>query len=129
MNFLRKRWYLAIPVFFLSLPLLFILYFMMNYGYSFNESVECFKSMGKENTKFRQGQYTEEKFHEVQVGFTGKDVFERLGIPLERHDGDTKWCYSLPVGGTEYYHERTFVMDEGKVKQVICRFHTPESKD
>ena len=129
MNFLIKRWYLLIPVLLLASPLVIILYFMMIYGYAFDESVECFKAVGKADTKFRQGTYTEAKFHEVQPGFSGKDIFDRLGIPLERHDGDTKWCYSVPVGGAEYYHERTFVMEGGKVKSVICRFHTPATKD
>ena len=129
MNFLAKRWYFAIPLMFLLSPLLIILYFMATYGYSFGEATECLKYINKASTKFRQGQYSEEKFHDVHVGDTGRVVFEHLGIPLERHDGDTKWCYSLPVGGTEYYHERTFIMENGKVTKVLCRFHTPESKD
>lgn len=129
MKFLRKNWYVVIPLFFLCIPLFIILSYMTSYGYSFNESVECFKAMGKEKTKFSQGRYSEAKFHEVQPGFSGKDIFDRLGIPLERHDDDTRWLYSVPVGGTEYYHERTFVMDHGKVKNIICRFHTPASKD
>lgn len=129
MNSLAKRWYLAIPLLFLSAPLLIVLYFMANYGYPFNEALECLKHIDKANTKFREGLYSESKFHEIHTGDSGKDVFDRLGLPLERHDADTRWCYSLPVGGTDYYHERTFVMDKGKVTKVICRFHTPESKD
>jgi hypothetical protein len=129
MNFLTKRWYLAIPLLLLCSPLLIILYFSMTYGYSLSEAVECFKAVGKTETKFREGIYSESKFHEIQPGFSGKDVFERLGIPLERHDDDTKWCYSLPVGGAAYYHERTFIMNRGKVASVVCRFHTPQTKD
>lgn len=129
MKFLTKRWYLAIPAFFLCIPLLMILYYQASYGYSFDEAVECFKAVGKENTKFRQGNYSESKFHEIKPGNSGKDIFDRLGTPLERHDGDTKWLYSLPVGGTEYYHERTFIMEAGKVTNVICRFHTPQTKN
>ena len=129
MKFLTKRWYLAIPAFFLCLPLIIILYFMTTYGYSFDDSVECFKSLGKANTKFREDTYSEAKFHEIQPGNSGKDVFDHLGLPLERHDGDTKWCYSVPVGGAQYYHERTFILEGGKVKDIICRFHTPQTKD
>jgi hypothetical protein len=129
MNFLTKRWYLLIPLLLLCSPLLIILYFVVTYGYTYTEAVECFKAVGKTDTKFRVGIYSEAKFHEVEPGFSGKDLFDRLGIPLERHNGDTEWCYSLPVGGTPYYHERTFIMKNGKVTRVICRFHTPQTKD
>ena len=129
MNFLTKRWYLLIPLLLLGSPLLCVMYFVVAYGYSFPEAVECFKAVGKTDTKFREGSYSEAKFHEVNPGFSGKDVFERLGVPLERHDDDTKWCCSLPVGGTQYYHERTFIMEGGKVTGIICRFHTPATKD
>ena len=129
MNFLFKRWYFAFPLMFLLSPLLIILYFMATYGYSFNDAVTCLKYINKANTKFREGSYSESKFHEVHVGDSGKDVFDHVGLPLERHDGDTKWRYSLAVGGTEYFHERTFIMDKGKVTKVVCRFHTPETQD
>jgi hypothetical protein len=62
---------------------------------------------------------------------SGREVFELLGVPLERHLDDTLWHYSLPLHGsqTHYYHERTIVMQPGtgKVASVINRYHTPET--
>ncbi len=124
-----KRWYLIIPLLLLCSPLLIIGYFMGTYGYSFSEAAECLKHAAESNTKFREVKYSESAFHEVKLGAKGSEVFDLVGLPLERHDDDTKWCYSLPVGGTQYYHERTFIMDHGKVAGIICRFHTPQTKD
>lgn len=128
MSFLKKNWYFAIPAAFIALPLIMILYISLSYGYSLNEATQCFMAFGKENTKFQSLKYSEGNFDRVKPGMRGSDVFELLGIPLERHDNDTQWLYALPVGGTAYYHERTINMSGGKVTSVVKRFHSPETK-
>lgn len=127
MNF-KKNWYYIIPVGFLLLPLLIVFYISISYGYTFDEALACFKNIGKENTKFQALTYREDRFRMIRPGMTGREVFDLVGIPLERHDNDAKWVYSAPIGGTQFYHERSVLMSAGKVTDVICRFHTPESK-
>lgn len=128
MNFLKKNWYYVIPVGLLCLPIIMIFYISVSYGYSFDEAIACFKNIGNENTKFQALSYSESKFRSIKPGMSGRDVFELVGIPLERHDNDTRWVYSAPIGGTAYYHERALIMNAGKVTDVVCRFHTPEAK-
>jgi len=128
MSFLKKNWYFVVPVGFLALPLIMILYISASYGYTFPEAFQCFKAIGQENTKFQTLHFSESSFRRIQPGMNGRDVFELIGVPLERHDNDTKWHYSLPVSGAQFYHERTVKMEAGKVTEVICRFHSPESK-
>jgi hypothetical protein len=128
MDFLKKNWYFVIPTGLLLSPLLIIFYISATYGYNFSESAAVLANAGKSNTKFQHMQFSEAKFREIHPGMMGRDVYEVLGLPLERHDNDTRWLYSLPVGGAEYFHERTVVMDHGKVTGTINRFHTPESK-
>jgi len=48
-------------------------------------------------------------------------------VPLERHDNDSRWAYSLPWVARSITIERTIVLDKGKVTSVICRFHKPEN--
>lgn len=128
MTFLKKNWYLIIPAVLLGMPALMALYISSSYGYSFGESVEVLKAMGKEKTKFSPIGFSESKFKRIEPGMMGKDVFELVHMPLERHDNDTRWLYSVPVDGAQYYHERTVLLEKGKVTGVITRFHTPESK-
>ncbi len=125
---MKKNWYLIIPVALLLTPLLMVGFISLSYGYSFGESWECFKAVGKSNTKFQSLQYSESRFKQIHPGMSGREVFDRIGIPLERHENDSKWLYALPVGGAEFYHERTLLLQNGVVKGVIFRFHTPESK-
>ena len=128
MSFLKKNWYLVVPAALLAAPFVIVLYISSSYGYSFSEAWECFKATGKSNTKFQTLNYSESRFKRIVPGMSGKDVFELTGLPLERHDNDTRWCFSVPVGGAAYYHERTVMMQNGKVVDVIFRFHTPETK-
>lgn len=128
MTFLKKNWYLLIPAALLGAPALMALYISASYGYSFGESVECLKAIGKEKTKFAPFGYSESDFVRIQPGMSGRDVFELVDKPIERHDNDSVWLYSVPVDGATYYHERKVLMDKGKVTGVIKRFHTPESK-
>ena len=128
MTFLKKNWYLVIPAALLGAPLLMALYISVSYDYTFGESVECLKAMGKERTKFAPFGYSESEFKRIAPGMSGRDVFELVNKPIERHDNDTVWLYSVPVDNAPFYHERTVLMDKGKVTGTIKRFHTPETK-
>ena len=122
-----KKWYFIVPIALLCTPLLMTFYISASYGYDFKESLEVLQAIGKSDTKFQTLKFSESRFRQIEPGMSGRDVFELIGVPLERHDNDTKWTYSLPVGGAQYYHERTVVLDKGKVTSVICRFHLPEN--
>ena len=122
-----KKWYFIVPIALLCTPLLMTFYISASYGYNFEESLQVLQAIGKSDTKFQTLKFSESRFRQIEPGMSGRDVFELIGVPLERHDNDTKWTYSLPVGGAQYYHERTVVLDKGKVTNVICRFHTPEN--
>lgn len=128
MNFLKKNWYLAIPAVLLLSPLIIIIGISINYGYTFPESVAVMKAFGKAQTKYQSMQFSEEKFNRIVPGTWGKDVFALVGMPLERHDNDTRWAYTQPLGGAQYWHERTLVLNKGQVTHIIRRFHSPESK-
>lgn len=128
MNFLKKNWYYVVPAALLLSPLLITFYISLSYGYNFGESVAVMKAFGKQQTKFQALTFSENKFRRIEPGMWGRDVFELVGVPLERHDGDTRWLYSVPMKGAEYWHERSVILDKGKVTRVICRFHTPGAK-
>lgn len=122
-----KKWYFIVPIALLCTPLLMTFYISASYGYNFEESLQVLQAIGKSDTKFQTLKFSESRFRQIEPGMSGRDVFELIGVPLERHDNDTKWTYSLPVGGAQYYHERTVVLDKGVVTSVICRFHNPEN--
>jgi outer membrane protein assembly factor BamE (lipoprotein component of BamABCDE complex) len=129
MNFLKKRWYLVVPLLLVCFPLLMVLYISMSYGYGLEESWNCLQNMAKTDTKFRVGAYSEGRFVKVTPGMMGRDVFELLGMPLERNmPDDTRWSYSVAQNGSTYFHERVVMLDHGKVTGTLKRFHTPESK-
>ena len=129
MNALKKNWYFVIPAVLILVPLLMTGYISAKYGYSMADAWLVFKTSGEAQTKFQETKFTETKFKKIEPGMTGRDVFEILGVPLERHEDDTKWLYSLPVSGAKYYHERTVVMQPGtgKVAGIINRYHTPDT--
>lgn len=128
MDFLKKNWPFVIPAVLILSPVIIILGISLHYGYDFGESIAVMRSMGKAQTKFQTMQFSEDKFRRITPGMMGRDVYEQIGMPLERHDADTRWFYSVALGGAQYWHERTLILDKGKVTHVICRFHTPESK-
>jgi hypothetical protein len=129
MNSITKRWYLAIPLLLLCFPLLMVLYISISYSYSLSESWLYLQNMDKSTTKFRVGAYSEGRFKKIQPGMMGRDVFELVGMPLERNmPEDTRWSYAVPVSGSTYFHERVVVLEKGKVASIIKRFHTPESQ-
>lgn len=122
-----KKWYFIVPIALLCTPLLMTFYISASYGYNFEESLQVLQAIGKSDTKFQTLKFSESRFRQIEPGMSGRDVFELIGVPLERHDNDSKWTYSLPVGGAQYYHERTVLLDKGVVTGVICRFHKPEN--
>lgn len=123
-----KKWYFIVPIVLLCTPLLMTLYISASYGYSFGESLEVLQAIGKSDTKYQGLKFSESRFRQIEPGMSGRDVFELVGVPLERHDNDTKWTYSLPVGGAQFFHERTVLLEKGVVTSVICRFHKPDSQ-
>ena len=129
MNALKKNWYFIIPAVLIFLPVLATFYISVAYGYTLGEAWEVFKSKGQEQTKFQALKYSESKFRQIRPGMSGRDVFEMVGLPLERHNEDLLWHYSLPLKGAEFFHERSIVMQPGtgKVAQVICRYHQPQA--
>jgi hypothetical protein len=129
MSLFKKHWYVILPIFLMCLPLLMVGYTMSAYGYSWAESVEAVRATGKNNTKFQETKYTERNFRKVVAGMSGKEVFDLIGVPLERNmPDDTVWRYSVNVGGTGYFHERTLKMDRGRVTEVVVKFSQPLSK-
>jgi hypothetical protein len=131
MNALKKNWYLVVPAILILLPLVMTFYISTTYGYTMSQSWEVFKTSTQAETKFQRLKFTEGKFKSIQPGMSGREVFELLGVPLERHLNDTLWHYSVPLHGSEtkYYHERSILLQPGtgKVTSVINRYHTPET--
>lgn len=126
MTLLKKYWFVILPISLICLPLIMVGYTMMAYGYSWADSLEVVKATGKNNTKFQETKYVERNFRKIEPGMNGRDVFELVGVPLERNmPDDTVWRYSVNVGGTGYFHERTLKMERGIVKDVIVKFSQP----
>ncbi|MEZ5387341.1 MAG: hypothetical protein R3F13_17665 [Prosthecobacter sp.] len=130
-DFLKKNWYLLTPALIILIPGLMMLYCNLIYGYSMSESAQVVRHFGSTSTRYGQG-FSEGNFRLVRVGMDGKSVFNLLKVPMERNlPEDTRWRYSLPSSGTQYYHERVVVMGPDakgipRVKEKISRFHTPD---
>lgn len=128
--FFKKNWYLLTPALILLVPVLIALFCTINYGYSFSESMKSVRYFGSSSTRYGQG-FTERKFKMVRIGMDGASVYNIIKVPMQRNlPEDTEWRYTLPGSGTEYYHERSIIMEPDKsgrprVKQKISRFHTP----
>lgn len=129
-EFFKKNWYLLSPAAILLIPVLMVLFCMVNYGYSVSESMKAVRYFGSTGTRYSQG-FSERNFKLVRLGMDGRSVYGTIKNPMERNmPEDTEWRYSLPASGTEYYHERTIILEKDKngiprVKQKISRFHTP----
>lgn len=129
-EFFKKNWYLLSPAAILLIPVLMVLFCMVNYGYSVSESMKAVRYFGSTGTRYSQG-FSERNFKLVRLGMDGRSVYSTIKNPMERNmPEDTEWRYSLPASGTEYYHERTIILEKDKngiprVKQKISRFHTP----
>lgn len=130
-EFFKKNWYLLTPALIVLIPVLMMVFCMVNYGYGVTEAMKAVRYAGSTSTRYAQG-FTERKFKLVRVGMDGRSVYNTIKNPMERNmPEDTEWRYSLPSSGTEYYHERTLVLEKDKngvprVKQKISRFHTPD---
>jgi len=129
--FLKKNWYLLTPAALVLVPLLMVVFCMVNYGYDIPESMKAVTHLGSTGTRYGQG-FSERKFKMVRAGMDGNAVFNTLKVPMERNvPEDTHWRYSLPASGAECYHERTIIMQPDKngiprVKERVSRFHTPD---
>ncbi len=128
MNLLKKYWYVVLAVLMMLTPVVMVGYISIAYRYSVADAWVAFKTMGEENTKFQHLKFTEANFAKITPGMRGSEVFELLGLPLERQQEDTIWRYSVPVDGAKYYHERVIRMEKGtgKVAEVLAQYHTPE---
>ncbi|MCB1278409.1 hypothetical protein [Prosthecobacter sp.] len=129
--FFKKNWYLFTPAAILLIPALMMLFCMVNYGYGPSESMKAVLHFGSTSTRYAQG-FSERKFKMVRVGMDGRSVYNTIKNPMERNmPEDTEWRYSLPGSGTQYYHERTLILEKDsngipRVKQRISRFHTQD---
>ena len=121
------------PALILLIPMLMVLFCSINYGYSLSESMKAVRYFGSTSTRYAQG-FTERKFMMVKPGMDGRAVYNTIKNPMQGNDPGAdvaNWIYSLPGSGTEYYHERSIVLEKDKngiprVKQKISRFHTPD---
>jgi hypothetical protein len=131
-SFFQRNWYFFTPIAIIAIPLLMAVYSAFNWGYGLSESMNALLHFGSSDTRYSVG-FTEDHFQHVRVGMDGKTVYGWIKNPFERLDDDTRWNYSLPQGDAKYFHERTIILAKDaqgipRVKQVISRFHTPETK-
>ena len=67
----------------------------------------------------------------VRPGMDGRQVFELIDKPFERHDNDAIWIYSGPTNSASpYYHERKVLFTRDaknipRVQKVVKEFHAP----
>jgi hypothetical protein len=126
---LKKNWYLFTPLILVIVPALIWGYYVTSYGYKPAEALEALKFFMKSSTRYAQ-KYSGEKFDRIRPNQDGRQVFELVGVPFERHNNDAEWIYSLPNGTTQYYHERKVLFSRDannvpRVKAVVKEFHTP----
>ena len=102
-------------------------HYILAYGYPVNEAIEATSHFLQSDTRYAQG-YSDVNFGRIRPGMDGRQVFEAVGVPYERHDNDTEWLYSLAQGTTNYYHERKVILAKDskgipRVKEVVYGFH------
>ena len=126
----KKNWYLFTPLILVLAPVVVYLYYSAVLGYGSDDAVRATKYFAVSGTSYPM-QYSEEKFARLKPGMDGRQVFETMGKqPVERHDNDTRWLYSLPAREKKAYHERAVLLERDaenvpRVKSVIRRFHAP----
>lgn len=123
----RKNWYLFTPLAIVGMPALILAYYIVGYGYPVSEAVEATSHFLQSGTRYAKD-YSDRHFALVKPGMGGKEVFDRIGVPFERHNNDTEWLYALPKGLTQFYHERKVVFAKDskgvpRVKEVVRAFH------
>lgn len=97
--FFKKNWYLLTPATILLVPALIALFCMVNYGYSFSESMKYISHIGSTGTRYSQ-EFSERKFKMLRPGMDGRSVYNVIRNPMERNmPEDTEWRYSLPASG------------------------------
>jgi hypothetical protein len=126
---LKKNWYLFLPLILVILPTIVWAYYVGAYGYSPKEGWEALRHFWQSDTRYAQ-KFAQSKFDRLKPGMDGRQVFELIGVPFERHNNDAEWIYALPKGLTPYYHERKVIFDRDAnnvphVKSVVKEFHTP----
>ncbi|HYF33943.1 MAG TPA: hypothetical protein VD994_01525 [Prosthecobacter sp.] len=127
---LKKNWYLFTPLILVIVPALIWGYYVSAFGYSPKEGLEALRYFLQSGTRYSQ-KYANDRFDRVQPGLDGRQVFELIGVPFERHDDDAVWVYSGPRDLTApYYHERKVLFaKDGKgvlrVKGVVKEFRAP----
>ncbi len=130
-SFFQRNWYFFTPIAIIAIPLLMAVYSAFNWGYGLSESMNALLHFGSSDTRYSVG-FSEDKFQRIKSGLRGDQVFKLVGVPFQGQAG-LSWDYSLPQGDAKYFHERTVIFDKDAegiphVKQVISRFHTPETK-
>ena len=131
-SFLQRNWYFFTPIVIIISPLIIAVNSMVNWGYSFSESMNALMHFGSTDTRYSIG-FSELGFKTLRKGMDGRTVYSLIKNPFERQMDDTVWRYSLPQGDATYYHERTVVFEKDaqgipRVKEVVSRFHTPGMK-
>jgi hypothetical protein len=127
---LKKNWYLFTPLLLVIVPALIWGYYVMIFGYAPKEGLEALRYVFQSGTRYPQ-KYANDRFDLVQPGLDGRQVFELIGVPFERHDDDAVWIYSGPKDlANPYYHERKVVFTRDsknvpRVKSVVKEFHVP----
>lgn len=128
---LKKNWYLFTPLILVLAPVAVYLYYSAVLGYGSEDAIRATKYFAVSGTRYPM-QFSEENFARLKPGMDGRQVFETMGKqPVERHDNDTRWLYSLPAPGKKAYHERTVILERDaqnvpRVKNVLRRFQAPE---
>ena len=131
-SFFKRNWYFFTPLIIIAIPLLIAVNSMVSWGYKFDESMNALIHFGSTDTRYSIG-FSEDHFRLVRPGMDGATVYKTIKNPFERLDNDTRWLYSLPQDNAKYFHERALIFAKDangvpRVKEVISRFHTPETK-
>ena len=73
------------------------------------------------NTRYAV-RYTTERFAQINIGMTGKEVFLILGVPFERKLEPEAWLYSVPRDKSKAHESRMieFKKDAQGVPRVTC---------
>lgn len=132
----NKSWFL-IPALLVATPLLLAFYYMISFGYSWQDAWGSVRHFGACKTRYAQ-QFSESNLDRIRPGMKGDEVFKIIGMPMEGHLVDGKpapvWRYSLPQDDATIYHERAvlFHLPPGKpptVKTILRRLHLPDSPE
>ena len=128
--FFKKNWYLFTPLILVIIPAMIFGYYVSSYGYSPKEAMEALRYFLQSGTRYPH-KFTERNLDLVRPGMDGRQVFELIDKPFERHDNDAIWIYSGPTNSASpYYHERKVLFTRDaknipRVQKVVKEFHAP----